>query len=105
MYDTAKIAQEFVTGKVRRDLDEDQQFQYALARAVEIVCEAACNITDDCQAAYPQVEWKRITGMRQWLAHAYFKIDLNVLWKTVQEDLPPLICHLEAILSADDEMA
>ncbi len=102
MYDEARVARRFVERKSRQDLDEDEQLRYALARAVEIVCEAACNITDEFQAKNHQIEWQQITGMRQWLAHAYFKIDLNILWKTVQDDLPPLICHLEAILSAED---
>ena len=41
-------------------------------------------------------------GMRQWLVHAYFKLDLEILWKTVEEDLPPLISQLEEILPAQD---
>ena len=102
MYDEARKARRFVQGKTRRDLADDEQFQYALARAVEIVCEAACNITDEFQSENCQIEWHQIMGMRQWLVHAYFKIDLNILWKTVHEDLPSLICHLEAILSAED---
>ncbi len=102
MYDEARVARKFVKGKSRRDLDTNEQFQYALARAVEIVCEAACNITDEFQAENDQIEWRQITGMRQWLAHAYFKIDLNILWKTVQQDLPPLIAQLEAIFSTED---
>ena len=41
-------------------------------------------------------------GMRQWLAHAYFKIDLDILWETTIEDLPPLISQLDEILSSQD---
>ncbi len=67
-----------------------------------MVCEAACNITVDFQAAHPHIEWKKIMGMRQWLVHAYFKLDLDILWKTVEEDLPPLISELEAVLPAQD---
>ena len=104
MYDEARKARRFVEGMTRREFDDDEQLQYALARAVEIVCEAACNITDEFQEDNNQIEWQQIIGMRQWLAHAYFKIDLNVLWKTVQEDIPPLIRHLESILSAGDSI-
>ena len=42
-------------------------------------------------------------GMRQWLVHAYFRVDMNVLWKTTQEKLPPLIVELETILNELDE--
>ena len=102
MSDAAKYARLFAVGKSRCALGEDLQFQFALARAIEIVCEAACNITDEFQAANPQIAWKQIMGMRQWLAHAYFKIDLDVLWRTTVEDIPPLILQLNAILSTED---
>ena len=102
MLDAAKQARQFAEGKSRCALGEDLQFQFALARAVEIVCEAACNVTAGFQAANPQIAWKQIMGMRQWLVHAYFKIDLDRLWKTNNEDLPPLILQLEAILSTED---
>lgn len=102
MLDAAYKALQFAEGKSRSALDDDFLFQYALARAVEIVCEAACNITVECQTQSPQIDWKRIMGMRQWLAHAYFELDLDILWKTTEEDLPPLIAHLEAILSDDE---
>lgn len=102
MNDAAIHARQFADGKSRHDLDQDQQLQYALARAVEIVCEAACNITDNFQTENPKIAWKQIKGMRQWLVHAYFKIDLDVLWQTVHEDLPPLIAQLEAILSTEN---
>ena len=102
MSDAAKTARQFAEGQSRRALDEDLQLQFALARAVEIVCEAACNITYEFQAANPQIAWKRIMGMRQWLVHAYYKIDLDVLWKTTVADLPPLISQLEEILPPED---
>ena len=102
MLDAAKNAGVFTEGKSRHDLENDLQLQFALARAVEIVCEAACNVTDDFQAANPQIAWEQIMGMRQWLVHACFKIDLDVLWKTTVEDLPPLIVQLETILAAKD---
>ncbi len=104
MLDAAKRAQKFAEGKSRRAFEEDLQLQFALARAVEIVCEAACNITYEFQATNTQIAWKRIMGMRQWFVHANYKIDLNVLWETVLEDIPPLISKLEDILSSDDPL-
>ncbi len=102
MLDAAQKAGLFTEGKSRHDLDKDLQLQFALTRAVEIVCEAACNVTDDFQAANPQIAWKQIMGMRQWLVHAYFKIDLDALWKTTTEDLQPLIAQLGAILPTEN---
>jgi uncharacterized protein with HEPN domain len=46
----------------------------------------------------PQIPWPNIIGMRNRLIHAYFDINLDILWKTVIEDLPPLISKLEEII-------
>jgi uncharacterized protein with HEPN domain len=46
----------------------------------------------------PGIPWKDIIGMRHRLVHAYFDINLDVLWRTVQEDLPSLIAALEPFL-------
>ncbi len=102
MRDAAKYARQFVSNETRQTFDEDIQLQFALARAVQIVGEAACHVTAEFQAKHPQIAWKQIMGMRQFLVHAYFKTDLDVLWKTAVEDLPFLIAQLEAILPSED---
>ena len=102
MLDAAQHALTFADGHSRTSLEEDFQFQFALARALEIVCEAACNITAKFQEDNPQIEWQEIKGMRQWLAHAYFKLDLDVLWDTVTNDIPPLIDQLQKLIKLVD---
>jgi len=47
---------------------------------------------------HPKVPWKKITGMRNRLIHAYFDINLDVVWQTVTEDLPSLVTRLEEIV-------
>ena len=49
----------------------------------------------------PAIPWQDIIGMRHRLVHAYFDIDLDILWKTAQEDLPPLIAELERVAPGD----
>ena len=44
----------------------------------------------------PSLLWRDIIGMRNWLVHAYFDIDVDTVWDTVTDDLPPLISTLEA---------
>ena len=60
--------------------------------------EAAIYVTDERRQALPGIPWKNIIGMRNRLIHAYFDINLDILWKTVIEDLPPLIAELEKVL-------
>ncbi len=62
---------------------------FALVRAVEIVGEAASKVTDDARTAIP-LPWPAIVGMRNRLIHAYFDVDRDILWTTVQQSLPEL---------------
>ncbi|MCA9500711.1 MAG: DUF86 domain-containing protein, partial [Nitrospira sp.] len=83
-------AVEFVRGRTRFDLNRDRQLVLALVKDIEIIEEAAYGIP-----------WDDMIGMRHRLVHAYFDIDLDILWKTAQEDLPPLIAELERVTSGD----
>ena len=67
-------------------------------KLIEIIGEAAGNVTDECREHMPQISWPNIIGMRNRLVHAYFDINLDILWKTVIEDIPPLIAELEKIV-------
>ncbi len=95
MLDAAREALSFTQGRTRSDLDRDRQLVLALVKDIEIVGEAAARITEPGRRDAPEIPWQRIVGMRNRLVHAYFDIDLEVVWKTVQEDLPQLIALLE----------
>ena len=100
MLDAAKQAQSFMKGREKVSLDTDPMLLLAVVKAVEIVGEAASKITKERQAEIPQIPWPQIISMRNRLTHAYFDIDTDIVWKTVIEDLPPLIEDLEAILDS-----
>lgn len=105
MLDAARSAQEFVRGRSREDLDRDLQLVWALVKAVEIIGEAASQMEAASRAEVHGLPWEDIIGMRHRLVHAYFDIDLDVLWRTVQEDIPMLIAALEPFappVAADD---
>jgi uncharacterized protein with HEPN domain len=70
----------------------------SLVRLLEIIGEAARGISQEFRDAYPDIAWKNMVGMRDRLIHGYFDVDLDVVWETVIEDLPPLITHLEKII-------
>jgi uncharacterized protein with HEPN domain len=63
---------------------------FAVVRALEVIGEAARHIPKSLQAKYPRVPWRQITGMRNKITHEYFAVDVEVVWKTVHEDLPRL---------------
>lgn len=84
-------------GRTRDDLDLDRQLVLALVKSIEIVGEAASRVTESSRQDLPQIPWDQIIGMRNRLVHAYFDINLDILWTTAQEDLSKPIDLLESI--------
>lgn len=101
MLDAAQEAISFVAGKSREDLNLNRMLALSLVKDIEIIGEAASKITLATREQLVQVPLAMIIGMRNRLIHAYFEIDLDILWKTVAEDIPPLISMLEEIISSE----
>jgi len=99
MLDLAKEAVEMIAGKSRGDLKYERILEHALVRVVEIIGEAAARVSQETQQEYPQIPWQEIIGMRNQLIHGYDSIDANILWDTIEIDLPSLISLLEKILN------
>ena len=95
MIEAAREAVSFIHGRVRGDLDSDRQLLLSLVKDIEIVGEAAAQISESTRSELANVPWPRIVAMRNRLVHAYFSINIDIVWKTVQEDLPTLIDQLE----------
>jgi len=98
MLEAAQEAREFAAGRRRSDLDADRMLLRALTQAITIVGEAASRVSREFQESNPQIPWPDIVAMRNWLVHAYFDIDADQVWATVEEDLPPLIVELERLI-------
>jgi uncharacterized protein with HEPN domain len=98
MLDGATEALSFAEGKRREDLAEDRLLVLGLVKAIEIIGEAAYQVSADTRESLPQLPWEDIIGMRHRLVHAYFDINLDVLWRTVRDDLPSLVAPLEKAL-------
>ena len=88
--DAAETAADFIAGRNREDLESDQMLRLALTKLVEIVGEAAKQLSAAGRTRYPGVAWDDAARMRDRLAHHYFDIDLDVLWATLTDDLPAL---------------
>jgi uncharacterized protein with HEPN domain len=101
MLDAAREAQSFTQGQSRKDLDLSRMLVLALVKDIEIVGEAAARVSEDVQPSHREIPWADIIGMRHRLIHAYFEINLDILWETVVTDLPPLIASLEKVLPTE----
>ena len=95
MLDAAREAVSFAHGRTREDLDSDRQLVLPLIKDMEIVGEAATHVSEPQRRRLPELPWERVVGMRNRLVHAYFDINLDIVWETVREDLPELIALLE----------
>jgi len=96
--DAANKAIEFLKGKSRADLAKNEMLSLAIVRLLEIVGEASVGIDAEFRNQHPQIPWKEMTALRNRLIHGYFDINLDIVWKTVAEDLPPLANALEKLL-------
>jgi uncharacterized protein with HEPN domain len=95
MRDAARQAAEFTATRSREDLDTDAMLVLALTKIVEIVGEAAKEVTVETRAVYPAVPWSDAARTRDRLVHHYFDVDLDVLWRTATTDLAALLVALE----------
>ena len=73
--------------------------QDGVVRNLEIIGEAVKNIPEDIKRNNPDVEWRKIAGLRDILVHAYFGIDVEVVWDIVKNKVPELKGKIEKILS------
>lgn len=103
MIEAADEAISFAQAKNRGDLNKDRMLTVALMREIEVVGEAASKISEDFKLLHPEIPWALIIGMRNKLIHAYFDINLDILWQTVTVNLPLLKEQLDTILEPSTE--
>ena len=101
MLDAARDALSFAEGRQREDLDEDRQLVLAVVKCVEIIDEAASQVSPDSRTELAALPWPKIVAMRHHLVHAYYDVDLDIVWSTVEQDLPPLTDALERALGRE----
>lgn len=99
MHDAARLAIDFTAGKNRNDLDNNIALVLAIVKAIEIIGEAASKVTAECRTECSEIPWQDIIGMRHRLIHAYFDINLDIVWQTVTTEMPILITELEKALN------
>jgi uncharacterized protein with HEPN domain len=95
--DAAREARLFTKGRMKSDLIRNRMLTVALMKEIEIIGEAAVKVSQETRDQLSQIEWDKIIRMRNILVHVYYKINLNILWDTVEINLPKLIEELEKI--------
>ena len=95
MLDNALEAVELLGNSSREELGNNRMMQLALTRLMEIIGEAANRVSTATKQKNKDIPWSQIIGMRNRLIHGYDIIDYDLLWDTVNFDLPPLIQSLQ----------
>ena len=98
MLEMTEKAIEAIKSKKRKDYDGDEVLRMGLTHFVQVVGEAARNVSIQFQQEHPEIPWRQIIGMRHRIVHDYMRVDEDVLWEVVSNDLPALLPHLEKII-------
>jgi uncharacterized protein with HEPN domain len=77
--------------------------QDGVIRQLEVMGEAARNLSEDLRNKHPEIPWRQMVGLRNRMIHAYFNVDLQIIWEIVQGDIPVLLQKMTQILDAISE--
>lgn len=88
---------QYSKGLSLKDFKSNELVQDAIIRNIEIIGEASKKISKDTKQTYYKIPWKEIAGMRDKLIHDYLGVDVDVVWKTIHDDIPILEKLIKAI--------
>lgn len=80
------------------DFQNNEEKVLAAVRIIEVIGEASKHIPSSIRNQYPQIPWSGVARMRDKLIHGYFGVDIEVVWETLQQDLPPMVDCLKRIV-------
>ncbi len=96
----AQSIQRFTSGVSFEKFTANEEKYEAVNRKFQIIGEAAQRLSPEARNAFPEIPWRLITAMRNIIVHDYDEVDLDIVWDSARNDLPPLIAKLEVYLAA-----
>jgi uncharacterized protein with HEPN domain len=95
--ESARTIMAYVAGMSRQDFLGNTQVQDSVIRRLEIIGEAAGRISPGFRDAQPEIQWSEIRGMRDRMIPGYDDVDMDIVWDTVERDIPHLIQIIESL--------
>lgn len=92
---SARLAVAYLDGVTREEFAASVQLQDAVLRRLAIIGEAARSVADRASIDMPDVPWRKIVNMRNFIVHEYRDVDSDIVWTTVREQLPIVIASIE----------
>ncbi len=98
----ARKAQRYIGEMGETEFRASDLHQSAVVRELQVIGEAARQISDEFKEDHPEFDWQSMAGMRNRLIHEYFRVSLEVVWQTLREDVPDLVSAIEALIPSED---
>jgi uncharacterized protein with HEPN domain len=101
--DSINKIQKYVEKMEFDDFRKDEKTIDAVIRNFIVIGEAARNVPDGISAKYPNIPWRVMGDMRNFAVHEYWGVELRTIWKTIQDDLPPLVPILNRVIDSEKD--
>jgi uncharacterized protein with HEPN domain len=101
MLESIRGIEKALAGKTIRDYERSWLLRSAVERGIEVISEARRHLGRELKAKHKDVRWKDIAGIGNILRHDYQRVDASIIWKAVEDDLPPL---KEALLALKESL-
>lgn len=102
MLQGSQKAIEYARGLNEEQFQASELHQDAILRQLTIVGEAAKRVSAEFRASQLEIPWRQIAGFRDVVVHDYARVDLQEVWRIVQQDLPTLIILLEPLVPPEE---
>jgi uncharacterized protein with HEPN domain len=96
-----KLVLAFRAGRKREDLTKDLLLQSGFLHQLYVIGEATSRLSQNLKDKYPGIPWRAICGFRNYIAHEYFSLDLDMVWHTVVVEVPALKSQIEDIIRTE----
>ncbi|MEE9273761.1 MAG: HepT-like ribonuclease domain-containing protein [bacterium] len=97
----ARKIRHFAERHTKEAFQADELMQLGIVHLIQIIGEAARGVSAGFQDSHPEIPWLEVIGMRHRLVHDYLNIDIDRVWKTLEDDIPRLIGHLEVLVEGE----